>query len=85
MFTPKAEIDDVEDAANTPFVVVNILKDELFYPDDRLSEWIIPPVRPMAGLRKPPRDTKKKDSTGGDPENSVTEDNIMVKSIPGGF
>ena len=62
MFAAKAETDNVQDTANAPFAVVNVLKDELFYTDDRLREEIIQPSRPMAGLRKTRSDKQKKKS-----------------------
>ena len=62
MTSTKAEANDVQDAANTPFVVVNILKDELSYKEDKLREWIIRPSRAMAGLRKPSRGGGRKKS-----------------------
>ena len=82
VFATKAETDGVQAAANTPSVVVDIIKDELSYKDDKLRERIIQPSRPMAGLRKPRRAKTKGKVTGGDLENSMTEDNIMVESIP---
>ena len=85
VFATKAEIDDVQDPANTPFVVVNILKDELFYPDDKLREQIIQPSRPTAGLRKPRRAKTKDKATGGDLEKSMTDDNMMVESVSDKF
>ena len=85
VFATRAEIDDVQDPANTPFVVVNILKDELFYPDDKLREEIIQPSRPTAGLRKPRRTKTKDKATGGALENSMTDDSMMVESVPDGF
>ena len=63
---------------------MNILKDELSYPDDKLCEWIIQPSRPMARLRKAPPEMNEK-ATGGDSEVSMIEDSIMVESIPDGF
>ncbi len=80
----KAEADVVQDTANIPFTVKNILKDELHFTADRLREPIIKPSKPMAGVRKVRGDNRNRKSHGRDPTSERLEDNLTVEDMPGG-
>ena len=81
----KAEADDLQDSANTPFAVKNILKDELHFSADRLREPIIKPSKPMAGVRNVRCDNRKRKSRGGDPESVRQKTTLMGEGVPGGL